>query len=106
MTFYVFCSRAKGTLHCLLFTVAHNLSSVETKTEEGENGQCLIGPLMKEKCPLKLEKICRIPEKAVEIFFIVKLTVAAKPSLYELHPTLPVNKAYWFISGGLQKCIK
>ena len=56
---------------------------------------------MKEKCPLKLEKICRIPEKAVEIFFIVKLTVAAKPSLYELHPTLPVNKAYWFISKSL-----
>ena len=45
-----------------------------------------------QKCPLKLEKICRIPEKAVEIFFIVKLTDAAKPTLYELHPTLQLSE--------------
>ena len=61
------------TAHCLLFTVAHIFvisffcnKDCRWDNVIGENAHCLIGPLMKErKCPLKLEKICRIPEKAV-----------------------------------------
>ena len=114
MTFYVFCSRAKGTLSLFTFygcSYSHLFWNKDLgPCGEGENAQCLIGPLMKEKrsVPWNWRKFAEFQRKQWKYF--LSSSWQMQPSLLFMSCTQPcssVNKACgcWFISGRYKRTI-